>query len=89
MECFATRFCLLGKSKNNMIKSDIITTIQQSNISAQNKNEIIAIIKKSNIPTSEKKEIIQTINTGTKEEILLAIMHFLCIAKDLFDKFIT
>jgi hypothetical protein len=72
-----------------MNKQEIITAIKQSNISVQPKNEIIALIKKSNIPTSEKKEIIRTIRTGTKEEIILAIMHFLCIAKDFFDKFIT
>ena len=72
-----------------MNKQDIITAIQHSNISVQYKKEIIAAIKKSNIPTSEKKEIIRTIKTGTKEEIILAIMHFLCIAKDFFDKFIT
>ena len=72
-----------------MTKQDIITAIKCSNISVQNKNEIIAVINKSNIPTSEKQEIIRTIKTGTKEDIILAIMHFLCIAKDFFDKFIT
>ncbi len=72
-----------------MTKTEIIKSIEQSNISVQTKKEIIAVIKKSNIPTSEKKEIIQTIKTGTKEEIILTIMHVLCIAKDFFDKFIT
>lgn len=72
-----------------MTKQDIIKAIEGSNISAQYKDEIIAVIKKSNIPTSEQKEIIQTIKTGTPEEIILAIMYFLCIAKDFFDKFIT
>ena len=72
-----------------MTKQEIIKAIELSNISVQAKKEIIAVIQKSNIPTSEKKEIIQTIRTGTKEEIILAIMYFLCIAKDFFDKFIT
>ena len=41
----------------------------------------------SNIPTSDKRIIIRTIKTGTKEEVILALMYILYIAKDFFDKF--
>lgn len=72
-----------------MTKKDIVEAIEKSNISAEHKKEIIAIIRKSNIPTSDKTELIQTINTGTPEEILFALMYFLSIAKEFFDKFGT
>ena len=72
-----------------MNKKDIIETINKSNITAERKKEIIAIIRKSNIPTSEKRIIIRTIKTGTKEDVILALMYVLYIAKDIFDKFNT
>lgn len=72
-----------------MNKQEIVEAIEKSNISADHKKEIIAIIRKSNIPTSDKTELIQTINTGTPEEIIFAIMYFLSIAKEFFDKFCT
>lgn len=70
-----------------MDKREIIETIDKSNITTERKKEIIAVIRKSNIPTSEKRIIIKTIQTGTKEEIILALMYILYIAKDFFDKF--
>lgn len=72
-----------------MTKKEVVDAIEKSNISAKNKKEIIAIIRKSNIPTSDKTELIQTINTGTPEEVILAIMYFLSIAKEFFEKFCT
>lgn len=87
LECLTTCFCLLGKSLKNMKKKDIIETIKKSNISAERKKEIIDLIRKSNIPTSEKRIIIKTIKTGTKEDVILALMYILYIAKDFFDKF--
>lgn len=72
-----------------MNKKDIIKTIKKSNITAERKKEIIDLIRKSNIPTSEKRIIIKTIKTGTKEDVILALMYILCIAKDFFDKFNT
>lgn len=72
-----------------MNKNDIITAVAKSNITAERKKEIIALIRKSNIPTSDKKRIIETIKTGTKEDIIFALMYVLYIAKDIFDKFNT
>lgn len=71
------------------MKQEVVDAIEKSNISAKNKKEIIAIIRKSNIPTSDKTELIQTINTGTPEEVIFAIMYFLSIAKEFFEKFCT
>lgn len=89
LECLTTCFCLLGKSLKIMNKKDIIKTIKKSNITAERKKEIIDLIRKSNIPTSEKRIIIKTIKTGTKEDVILALMYILYIAKDFFDKFNT
>lgn len=89
MECLAACFCLLGKSLKNMNKKEIIESIQKSNITTDRKEEIIAIIRKSNIPTSDKRRVIKTIKTGTKEDIIFAIMYLLCIANDIFEKFHT
>ena len=72
-----------------MKKKEIIKTIQKSNITTEKKEEIIALIRKSNIPTSDKRRIIKTIKTGTKEDVIFAIMYILCIAKDIFEKFHT
>ncbi len=72
-----------------MKKKDIIEAIQKSNITTEKKEKIIALIEKSNIPTSDKSKIIKTIKTGTKEDIIFALMYILCIAKDFFLKFHT